>query len=79
MRARLLCPVSIGATPDRGRRHPVSVQLEAADAGQMNLYLNSAREHLTLPEEADPVGIILCSDKDAAVVRYARAYLERME
>jgi hypothetical protein len=42
-----------------------------ADAGQMNLYLNYVREHLTLPDEADPVGIILCSDKDDAVVRYA--------
>ena len=37
----------------------------------MNLYLNYAREHLTLPDEADPVGIILCSDKNDAVVKYA--------
>jgi predicted nuclease of restriction endonuclease-like (RecB) superfamily len=42
-----------------------------ADAGQMNLYLNFAREHLTRPGEADPVGLILCSEKDDAVVRYA--------
>jgi hypothetical protein len=42
-----------------------------ADAGQMNLYLNYAREHLMMPDEADPVGIILCSDKDNAVVKYA--------
>lgn len=42
-----------------------------ADAGQMNLYLNYAKEHLMLPGEADPVGIILCSDKDDAVVKYA--------
>jgi hypothetical protein len=42
-----------------------------ADAGQMNLYLNYAREHLTLPDEADPFGIILCSDKNDAVVKYA--------
>jgi predicted nuclease of restriction endonuclease-like (RecB) superfamily len=42
-----------------------------ADAGQMNLYLNYAREHLMMPEEAEPVGIILCSDKDDAVVKYA--------
>jgi predicted nuclease of restriction endonuclease-like (RecB) superfamily len=42
-----------------------------ADAGQMNLYLNYAREHLRMPEEADPVGIILCTDKDDAVVKYA--------
>jgi predicted nuclease of restriction endonuclease-like (RecB) superfamily len=42
-----------------------------ADAGQMNLYLNYAKEHLSLPGENEPVGIILCSDKDDAVVRYA--------
>jgi predicted nuclease of restriction endonuclease-like (RecB) superfamily len=42
-----------------------------ADAGQMNLYLNYAREHLMVSGENDPVGIILCSDKDDAVVKYA--------
>jgi hypothetical protein len=42
-----------------------------ADAGQMNLYLNYAKERLTMPAEADPVGIILCTDKDDAVVKYA--------
>ena len=42
-----------------------------ADAGQMNLYLNYAREHLTVAGENDPVGLILCSDKDDAVVHYA--------
>ena len=42
-----------------------------ADAGQMNLYLNYVNEHLTLPGEAEPIGIILCSDRDEAVVKYA--------
>jgi predicted nuclease of restriction endonuclease-like (RecB) superfamily len=42
-----------------------------ADAGQMNLYLNYAKEHLVLTGENDPVGLILCSDKDDAVVHYA--------
>jgi predicted nuclease of restriction endonuclease-like (RecB) superfamily len=42
-----------------------------ADAGQMNLYLNYARENLTVAGENDPVGLILCSDKDDAVVHYA--------
>jgi hypothetical protein len=42
-----------------------------ADAGQMNLYLNYARKHLMMPGEAEPVGIIRCSDKNDAVVRYA--------
>src|SRR5439155_23718529 len=42
-----------------------------ADAGQMNLYLNYAKEHLKVPGEADPVGLILCSGKSDAVVKYA--------
>lgn len=42
-----------------------------ADAGQMNLYLNYARENLVMPGENDPVGIILCGDRDDAVVKYA--------
>jgi predicted nuclease of restriction endonuclease-like (RecB) superfamily len=42
-----------------------------ADAGQMNLYLNYVREHLTMPGEGDPIGIILCSDRDESVVKYA--------
>lgn len=42
-----------------------------ADAGQMNLYLNYAREHLMEPGENEPVGLILCSAKDDAVVHYA--------
>lgn len=42
-----------------------------ADAGQMNMYLNYAREHLTEPGENEPVGLILCSEKSDTVVRYA--------
>ena len=42
-----------------------------ADAGQMNLYLNYAREHWTHEDENPPVGLILCSQKDKAVARYA--------
>jgi predicted nuclease of restriction endonuclease-like (RecB) superfamily len=42
-----------------------------ADAGQMNLYLNYAREHLTEPGENEPIGLILCSAKNDAVVHYA--------
>jgi predicted nuclease of restriction endonuclease-like (RecB) superfamily len=42
-----------------------------ADAGQMHLYLNYAREHWTLPDEHPPVGLILCTQKDEAVARYA--------
>jgi predicted nuclease of restriction endonuclease-like (RecB) superfamily len=42
-----------------------------ADAGQMHLYLNYAREHWTQPEENPPVGIILCSAKGDSLVRYS--------
>ena len=42
-----------------------------ADAGQMHLYLNYAREHWVQPGENPPVGVILCSGKGEALVRYA--------
>ncbi len=42
-----------------------------ADAGQMHLYLNYAREHWTLPGESPPVGLILCAEKDHAVAKYS--------
>jgi len=60
----------------RGLRCLVVIDLKTgafthADAGQMNLYLNYAGAHLTMAGESDPIGIILCSDKDDTVVRYA--------
>jgi predicted nuclease of restriction endonuclease-like (RecB) superfamily len=42
-----------------------------ADAGQMHLYLNYAREHWTRTAENPPVGLILCAEKDDAIARYA--------
>ena len=42
-----------------------------ADAGQMNLYLNYAREHWMHEDENPPVGLILCSQKEEAVAQYA--------
>lgn len=42
-----------------------------ADAGQMHLYLNYAKEHWTNKDENPPVGLILCAEKDSAVVKYA--------
>ena len=42
-----------------------------ADAGQMHLYLNYAREHWVHEGENPPVGLILCAQKDEAVARYA--------
>jgi predicted nuclease of restriction endonuclease-like (RecB) superfamily len=46
-----------------------------ADAGQMNLYVNYAAEHLTLSEENPPVGLVLCSEHDEAVARYSMGNL----
>jgi len=42
-----------------------------ADAGQMHLYLNYAREHWTRDGENPPVGLILCAEKDTAEAHYA--------
>jgi len=42
-----------------------------ADAGQMHMYLNYAREHWTHEDENPPVGLILCAEKSRAVARYA--------
>jgi predicted nuclease of restriction endonuclease-like (RecB) superfamily len=60
----------------RGLRCLVIVDLKLgkfthADAGQMHLYLNYAREHWSRPEENPPVGLILCAQKDDALARYA--------
>jgi predicted nuclease of restriction endonuclease-like (RecB) superfamily len=41
-----------------------------ADAGQMHMYLNYAREHWTNPDENPPVGLILCDEENAAVAHY---------
>jgi predicted nuclease of restriction endonuclease-like (RecB) superfamily len=46
-----------------------------ADSGQMHLYLNYASEHWVAPGENPPVGIILCSGKSEALVRYATGAL----
>ena len=42
-----------------------------ADIGQMHLYCNFAREHWMQPGENPPVGLILCTDKNDALARYA--------
>ncbi|MGR3927242.1 PDDEXK nuclease domain-containing protein [Pseudocitrobacter faecalis] len=46
-----------------------------ADAGQMNMYLNYAKEHWTLPGENPPIGLILCAEKGAGEAHYALAGL----
>lgn len=42
-----------------------------ADAGQMHLYLNYAREHWMMPGGNPPVGLIPCAQRDAAVAHYS--------
>jgi predicted nuclease of restriction endonuclease-like (RecB) superfamily len=42
-----------------------------ADAGQMHMYLNYARTHWMREGENPPVGLILCSQRDEAIARYA--------
>jgi predicted nuclease of restriction endonuclease-like (RecB) superfamily len=42
-----------------------------ADAGQMNLYVNYAKEHWVRPGENPPVGLVLCAAKGHDVARYA--------
>jgi YhcG PDDEXK nuclease domain len=41
------------------------------DAGQMHMYLNYARKHWMREGENPPVGLILCSQRDEAIARYA--------
>jgi predicted nuclease of restriction endonuclease-like (RecB) superfamily len=42
-----------------------------ADAGQMHMYLNYAKEHWMKAGENPPVGLILCAEKGAAEAHYA--------
>jgi len=42
-----------------------------ADAGQMHLYLNYAKQHWMMPGENPPIGLILCTQKDETVAHYA--------
>lgn len=45
-------------------------ELTHADAGQMNFYLNYFRDNETAEGENPPVGIILCSKKNAVYAKY---------
>ena len=46
-------------------------KLTHADAGQMHMYLNYARAHWMQEGENPPVGLILCSEPDDALAKYA--------
>jgi predicted nuclease of restriction endonuclease-like (RecB) superfamily len=45
-------------------------KLTHADAGQMHMYLNYARQHWMREDENPPVGLILCSEPDDALAKY---------
>lgn len=58
----------------------VAIELKTAkfrheDAGQMNFYLNYVRNELNREGDNEPVGIILCTEKDRVQVEYALAGL----
>lgn len=59
---RLHCLVVIDLKVDR---------FSYADAGQMHLYLNYAREHWMKEGETPPVSLILCAEKDTAEAHYS--------
>lgn len=46
---------------------------EPEHAGQLRFYVNYLAEHVAHPHENPPVGILLCSERDAEVVRFATA------
>lgn len=46
-------------------------EFDHADAGQMNMYLNYFKENESEATDNPPVGIILCSGKNEALVKYA--------
>jgi len=51
-------------------------EYDYADAGQMNLYLNYYKDNEMLEGDNLPIGIILCSDKDDALVKYSTAGID---
>lgn len=60
----------------RGLRCLVLIDLKLkkfthADAGQMHMYLNYAKEHWTKTGESPPVGLILCAEKEESVAKYS--------
>jgi predicted nuclease of restriction endonuclease-like (RecB) superfamily len=46
-------------------------EFDHADAGQMNMYLNYYKENESHNGDNSPIGIILCSGKNEALVKYA--------
>lgn len=46
---------------------------EPEHLGQLRFYVNYLAEHAAYPEESPPVGILLCAERNAEVVRFATA------
>jgi len=46
-------------------------EFDHSDSGQMNVYLNYYKENESANGDNDPIGIILCSGKNEALVKYA--------
>jgi predicted nuclease of restriction endonuclease-like (RecB) superfamily len=46
-------------------------EFDHSDAGQMNMYLNYFKDNESVNGDNDPIGIILCSGKNEALVKYA--------
>ncbi len=45
-------------------------ELTHQDLGQMQMYVNYYQREITAPDENPPIGIVLCTEKNEAVVRY---------
>lgn len=48
-------------------------EFQPAHAGQMRFYLNYLAQHVALPDENPPIGILLCSDRDQELVQISTA------
>ena len=61
-RVDLLFSTAVYAAANRRSK---SGKFSYSDAGQMNMYLNYAQEHWTLPDENPPIGLVsLCRRKE---------------
>jgi len=52
-------------------------EFDHVDAGQMNMYLNYFKENEMSEYDNPPIGIVLCSNKDNALVHYATGGLSQ--
>ena len=55
----------------------ISGELTHQDLGQMQMYVNYYTRELMNPGDNPPVGIVLCAEKNDAVVRYKMCIRDR--